>query len=73
MSVLDNVDAATNLAKNNEVQLLVFRVNNNDFTAFYAINVFKTREDSAMKKNIRFCIILYPLICLYRYCTLRFT
>ena len=44
MSVLDNVDAATNLAKNNEVQLLVFRVNNNDFTAFYAINVFKTRE-----------------------------
>jgi two-component system chemotaxis response regulator CheV len=44
MSVLDNVDAATNLAKNNEVQLLVFRVNNDDFTAFYAINVFKTRE-----------------------------
>jgi len=44
MSVLDNVDAATNLAKNNELQLLVFRVNNKDFTAFYAINVFKTRE-----------------------------
>ena len=34
MSVLDNVDAATNLAKNNELQLLVFRVNNKDFTAF---------------------------------------
>ncbi len=44
MSVLENVDAATNLAKNNELQLLVFRVNNNDSTAFYAINVFKTRE-----------------------------
>jgi two-component system chemotaxis response regulator CheV len=44
MSILENVDAATNLAKNNEVQLLVFRVNNDDFTAFYAINVFKTRE-----------------------------
>lgn len=44
MSVLDNVDAATNLAKNNEVQLLVFRVTNSEDSAFYAINVFKTRE-----------------------------
>ncbi|WP_345991642.1 chemotaxis protein [Sulfurimonas sp. HSL-1716] len=44
MSVLDNVDASTNLAKNNEVQLLVFKVSNNDDSAFYAINVFKTRE-----------------------------
>jgi len=44
MSVLDNVDAATNLAKNNEVQLLVFRVSNKDDSAYYAINVFKTRE-----------------------------
>ncbi len=44
MSVLDNVDAATNLAKNNELQLLVFRVNHNDNSAYYAINVFKTRE-----------------------------
>ncbi len=44
MSVLDNVDASTNLAKNNEVQLLVFRVSNNPDSAFYAINVFKTRE-----------------------------
>ncbi len=44
MSVLDNVDAATNLAKNNELQLLVFRVNNNEESAYYAINVFKTRE-----------------------------
>ncbi len=44
MSVLDNVDAATNLAKNNELQLLVFRVSNKDDSAFYAINVFKTRE-----------------------------
>jgi len=44
MSVLDNVDAATNLAKNNELQLLVFRVSENEESAFYAINVFKTRE-----------------------------
>jgi len=44
MSVLDNVDAATNLAKNNELQLLVFRVNDKKGSAFYAINVFKTRE-----------------------------
>jgi two-component system chemotaxis response regulator CheV len=44
MSVLESVDAATNLAKNNELQLLVFRVSNNKDSAFYAINVFKTRE-----------------------------
>ena len=44
MSVLDNVDAATNLAKNNELQLLVFRVSESDESAYYAINVFKTRE-----------------------------
>jgi len=44
MSVLDNVDAATNLAKNNELQLLVFRVSEKKDSAFYAINVFKTRE-----------------------------
>ncbi len=44
MSVLDNVDAATNLAKNNELQLLVFRVSECAESAFYAINVFKTRE-----------------------------
>ncbi len=44
MSILDNVDAATNLAKNNEVQLLVFRVSNSADSAYYAINVFKTRE-----------------------------
>lgn len=44
MSVLDNVDAATNLAKNNEVQLLVFRVSGKTDSAYYAINVFKTRE-----------------------------
>ena len=44
MSVLDNVDAATNLAKNNELQLLVFRVNDHEDSAYYAINVFKTRE-----------------------------
>ena len=44
MSVLDNVDAATNLAKNNELQLLVFRINDKVGSAYYAINVFKTRE-----------------------------
>ncbi len=44
MSVLDNVDASTNLAKNNELQLLVFRVSESHESAFYAINVFKTRE-----------------------------
>ncbi len=44
MSVLDNVDAATNLAKNNELQLLVFKVSQRDESAYYAINVFKTRE-----------------------------
>ena len=44
MSILDNVDAATNLAKNNELQLLVFRINSKDDSAYYAINVFKTRE-----------------------------
>jgi two-component system chemotaxis response regulator CheV len=44
MSVLDNVDAATNLAKNNELQLLVFRISNRKDSAYYAINVFKTRE-----------------------------
>jgi len=44
MSVLDNVDAATNLAKNNELQLLVFRISEDADSAYYAINVFKTRE-----------------------------
>jgi two-component system chemotaxis response regulator CheV len=44
MSVLDKVDAATNLAKNNELQLLVFRISQSQDSAYYAINVFKTRE-----------------------------
>ncbi|MEA1983868.1 MAG: chemotaxis protein [Campylobacterota bacterium] len=44
MSILDNVDAATNLAKNNELQLLVFRISEKSDSAYYAINVFKTRE-----------------------------
>ncbi len=44
MSVLDNVDAATNLSKNNELQLLVFRISESEDSAYYAINVFKTRE-----------------------------
>ncbi len=44
MSLLDHVDAATNLAKNNELQLLVFKVNTAPDSPYYAINVFKTRE-----------------------------
>jgi len=44
MSVLSKVDATTNLAKNNELQLLVFRISNKEDSAYYAINVFKTRE-----------------------------
>jgi len=44
MSVLSKVDATTNLAKNNELQLLVFKISNKEDSAFYAINVFKTRE-----------------------------
>lgn len=44
MSILDKVDASTNLAKNNELQLLVFRISEHTESAYYAINVFKTRE-----------------------------
>ena len=51
MSMLDKVDAATNLAKNNELQLLVFRINHKDDSAFYAINVFKTREVVEFKNH----------------------
>ena len=41
---MDHVDASTQLAKNNEVQLLVFQASTGEDTPFYAINVFKTRE-----------------------------
>lgn len=41
---MDHVDASTQLAKNNEVQLLVFKASNGEETPYYAINVFKTRE-----------------------------
>jgi len=51
MSVLDNVDAATNLTKNNELQLLVFRVSNDTVSSYYAINVFKTREVVEFKNH----------------------
>jgi len=51
MSLLDHVDAATNLAKNNELQLLVFKVGTEDESPFYAINVFKTREVVESKKH----------------------
>ncbi len=51
MSLLDHVDAATNLAKNNELQLLVFKVNDKENSNFYAINVFKTREVVEAKRH----------------------
>jgi len=44
MSLIDHVDASTQLAKNNEVQLLVFKASSGEETPYYAINVFKTRE-----------------------------
>lgn len=44
MSLLEHVDASTNLAKNNEVQLLIFKIDAASTSAYYAINVFKTRE-----------------------------
>jgi len=44
MSILEHVDGSTNLAKNNEVQLLIFKVDAAPTSAYYAINVFKTRE-----------------------------
>lgn len=44
MSLLEHVDASTNLAKNNEVQLLIFKIDAAVTSAYYAINVFKTRE-----------------------------
>ncbi len=51
MSILDHVDASTNLAKNNEVQLLVFKVKENNKSPYYAINVFKTREVVEAKRH----------------------
>lgn len=44
MSLMDHVDASTQLAKNNEVQLLVFKASSQEDSPYYAINVFKTRE-----------------------------
>lgn len=44
MSLMDHVDASTQLAKNNEVQLLVFKASSEEDSPYYAINVFKTRE-----------------------------
>ncbi len=44
MSLLEHVDASTNLAKNNEVQLLIFKIDEALTSPYYAINVFKTRE-----------------------------
>lgn len=44
MSILEHVDGSTNLAKNNEVQLLIFKIDAAPASSYYAINVFKTRE-----------------------------
>jgi len=63
MSVLDNVDSATNLAKNNELQLLVFRISENSDSAYYAINVFKTREVVESKNhNLTLIPSAHPLL-----------
>lgn len=51
MSLLEHVDAATNLAKNNEVQLLVFKIDSAESSPYYAINVFKTREVVESKRH----------------------
>lgn len=51
MSLLEHVDAATNLAKNNEVQLLVFKIDAAEESPYYAINVFKTREVVESKRH----------------------
>lgn len=51
MSLLEHVDAATSLAKNNEVQLLVFKIDGADESPYYAINVFKTREVVEAKRH----------------------
>ncbi|MFA6628880.1 MAG: chemotaxis protein [Sulfuricurvum sp.] len=51
MSLLEHVDAATNLAKNNEVQLLVFKIDAAEESPYYAINVFKTREVVEAKRH----------------------
>lgn len=51
MSLLEHVDAATSLARNNEVQLLVFKIDADEASPFYAINVFKTREVVESKRH----------------------
>lgn len=51
MSLLEHVDAATNLAKNNELQLLVFKIDAAESSPYYAINVFKTREVVESKRH----------------------
>jgi two-component system chemotaxis response regulator CheV len=48
---MDNVNAVTRLAENNEVQLMVFRTGNDEDAPYYAINVFKTREAIESKKH----------------------
>jgi two-component system chemotaxis response regulator CheV len=44
MSLVDNIDAVTGLADNNELQLLIFRIREDEDAPYYGINVFKTRE-----------------------------
>ncbi|MEA3522946.1 MAG: chemotaxis protein [Campylobacterota bacterium] len=63
MSLLDHVDAATNLAKNNELQLLVFKVSNAEDSPYYAINVFKTREViEASRHHLTLLPATHPLL-----------
>lgn len=49
---MDHVDASTQLARNNEVQLLVFKASTGQETPYYAINVFKTREVVEAKNHV---------------------
>ncbi|MEA1920276.1 MAG: chemotaxis protein [Campylobacterota bacterium] len=63
MSILDHVDAATNLAKNNELQLLVFKVSSDEGSPYYAINVFKTREViEASRHHLTLLPATHPLL-----------
>ena len=63
MSLLDHVDAATSLAKNNELQLLVFKVSDAPDAPYYAINVFKTREVvEASRHHLTLLPSVHPLL-----------
>ena len=51
MSLMENINSVTQLAENNEVQLMVFKTGNSEDAPYYAINVFKTREAIESKKH----------------------